>query len=145
MIYLILTSFEFHLPDVDHFPVSYTKRVRVFNVVRELHAFSVFVVRFKYIKEETAAADCFCMHKNYTVERPRIRRKAINELNNNSCLFTFTERLTRFDFAVPATFGCKQRTKIQRRQLVAPDVYHGLQRYQLFGILVRRIGKTVYS
>lgn len=60
---MVLTSFEFHLPDVDHFPVPDAKRVRVFYVVRELHALSMFVVRFEYVEEETTAPNGLCTPK----------------------------------------------------------------------------------
>jgi len=61
---LSLTSSELHFPDVDYFPVSDAKRVRVVVVVRELRALPMFVVRFKYVKEETAAPNSLCGLKN---------------------------------------------------------------------------------
>lgn len=57
---LLLTSSELHFPDVDYFPVSDAKRVRIVVVVRELRALPVFVVRFEYVKKETAAPNSLC-------------------------------------------------------------------------------------
>lgn len=57
---IVLTSAEFHFLDVDHFPVSDAKLVRIVQVVRELRALAVFVVRFEDVEEKTAATDRFC-------------------------------------------------------------------------------------
>lgn len=48
---------------------------------------------------------------------------------NISVMFTFAERLTRFHPVVSTFVGRKKRAEVQRRQLVAPDVYHRFQRY----------------
>lgn len=61
---LLLTSSELHFPDVEYFPVSDAKRVRVVVVIWELRALPMFVVRFKYVKEETAAPNGLCGLKN---------------------------------------------------------------------------------
>lgn len=57
---MLLTSSELHFPDVEYFPVSDAKRVRVVVIVRELRALPMFVVCFKYVKEETAAPNSLC-------------------------------------------------------------------------------------
>lgn len=44
-------------------------------------------------------------------------------------MFTFAERLTRQHPVVSTFVRRKERTEVQRRQLVAPDVYHRFQRY----------------
>jgi len=59
----------------------------------------------------------------------------INYIYNQYVLLTFTKRLTRFYSTISTAIGREERTEIKCRQLVAPDVYHRLQRYQLFGIL----------
>lgn len=56
----LLTSSKLHFSDVEYFPVSDAKRVWVVAVVRKLRAFPVFVVRFEYVEEKTAAPNSLC-------------------------------------------------------------------------------------
>lgn len=73
----VLTSFQFHFPDIDHFPVSHAIRVRVGVVIWEMHALPVLAVRLEYVEKEPAAPDR--LYERNSLARPLFMTRRAGE------------------------------------------------------------------